>query len=418
MKGNNYYSNIFTNIFNVVCVFFYIYQCNLLFLGLPFVYSSVQLSWGLMLIMAIITRSKKHHVFKDNTEYSVWKTHVRYLLILLLYSIFLLLNIGHGDGTHIIDTLTKIILYGVSTYWIWSIFFEDIEDFMRVLLTTGVIQTIIIIICLVNPPLTVILDSTLNYNPDLYSSHIASDLRELYAGGIGCITSSGLVKYVLTGMLPCVYFCVKTQKNIYFKLFFVMSFCAAILARTGLLLDIIMLVFIFYRNFRLRNLFYIGFVLVVSLWIISSIAGSGLIDNFIDRYEDAKSDNGMGFFEAYFYGPKALYPPLQVDTFWGVGITAGRSANGYDVNVDGGPMRQYCAIGILGCVLFYYFIIKNQIRAIKLIKNQLNKQILWLYLVCLFVCEWKEVTYMGTWPLMLFLFIALLIKKEENLSNV
>ena len=97
----------------------------------------------------------------------------------------------------------------------------------------------------------------------------------------------------------------------------------------------------------------------------------------------------------------------------GVGVTSGISANGYRVNVDGGPLRQYSAIGILGCILFYFFVMRNQVKTISLLRNKNNRHILWLLFLCLFISEWKEVTYMALWPLMFFFFISYLLQVEE-----
>ena len=425
-KKDNMHS-VFFYIFTVCCMFFYIYQSNLTFLGLPFITSSVQLSWILMVLYAffILLSKKEQPLFFNGFHiYAKWKKHVLYYLMLFVYSLFLLLLVGRGEGMNLSEEVFKIFIYGISMFWIWRKMFGNIEVFMRVLLFTGILQTIVIFYCLINPYFVLLIDATLNFSPEALSNNMSiSETRELYAGGIGCITSSGLIKYTLTCLIPCTYFCVKKEGWFYLLLFLPLAFCATMLARTGLIFVIILALFIVLKRFHGQSAIQLSVISVIALFLIVSLFSSQKYSRFVEerffRYESLKEGGGQGFFNSYFYGVNAHYPPINAETFWGVGVTSGKSANGYEVNVDGGPMRLYSAIGILGCLFFYFLFLSNQVKSIRLIINKDNRQLLWLLLVCLIISEWKEVTFLAFWPLPLFFYIAYLFKVDEmrKLSN-
>lgn len=401
-------------------IFFYVYQCNLTFLGLPFFNSSIQVSWFLFLIYSLI-RNNQSKVslasIKKLRTYKGWKRHFTYMFVLFVYSLILLIAIGHGDGSHIFDILFKIFIYGISIFWFWLFIFDDIEQFIRILLITGIIQTVVVLYCLYDPSITILLDATLNapYDDSIYQ--VTSEMRTLYAGGIGCITSSGVVKYALTGLFPCAYYCIKKGRR-YFLLFVVMAFTASMIARTGLLYDVVIASFIVLKCVKGKQATLLAIILLLIAYSCSVIFNSGKYARFFNerfyRYEDLKNDKGNGFFEAYFYGVNAHYPPINAETILGVGVMDGKSANGYLVNVDGGPMRTYSAIGIIGCLLFYFLVIRNQIRTAQSVSNKDSRHLLLLLLVCMIVGEWKEVTYFAFWPFVHYFFTAYLIEVEEK----
>lgn len=415
-------SSISFYIFAVICLFCYIYQFNLDFLKLPFFNSSVQVSWVLMLIYAIVISSLRntHFNIKGFRTYSRWKKHVKYFVILFLYSLFLIIVIGWGDGTNIILEVIKIFIYGILMFWIWREMFGSIDEFLKILLIVSIIQTLVVFYCLYDSTFAFILDQTVNFNPTA-THHVVTDLREGYAGGIGCISSHGLIKYALTGLFPCTYFCIKKKGILYLILFIIMAFCAAMIARTGLIFDAIFAIFIIIKRLRSSNLVSVVSLLVVvtvGIFALKSLFSSSTNEDFIEerfyRYEHLKDNRRDSFFELYFHGPDTKYPPINQNTILGVGVTSGTSANGYEVNVDGGPMRQYSAIGLLGCILFYFFVMFNQAKTIALLHNKDSRHLLCLLFLCLFISEWKEITYMALWPLMLFFFISYLLQIEEG----
>lgn len=420
-------SSLLFYVFATICMFFYIYQANLTFLGLPIITSSVQLSWGVMALYALIvtvigSNSKQKMSLKSYSTYRRWKKHVRCFLFLFIYALLLLVIVGYGKGDNISEAVLKIFIYGISMFWIWSKMFNSIDEFMKVLLYTGILQAIVIFYCLINPYFVLLIDATLNYSPEALSNNMSiSEIRELYAGGIGCITSSGLIKYTLTCLIPCTYFCVKNESWFYLLLFLPLAFCATMLARTGLIFVIILVLFIVFKRFHGQSAIQLSVISVIALFLIVFLFSSQKYSRFVEerffRYESLKEGGSQGFFNAYFYGDNALYPPINADTFWGVGVTSGKSANGYEVNVDGGPMRLYSAIGIIGCLLFYFLVISNQVKTIRLIMNKNNRHLLWLLFVCLIISEWKEVTFMAFWPLPFFFYLCFLFQCEDCKSQ-
>ena len=415
-------NSIFFYFFAVISLFCYIYQFNLMFLGLPVINSSVQVGWLLMVFYSIFVLivERKSLNLKLFKTFGRWKKHVKYFIVLFVYSLFLILIVGWGDGTNISLEIIKIFIYGVLMFWIWSLMFDSIDEFMGVLLVTGIIQTIIIYYCIFDPMFAFILDETVNSNPAL-EHHDIMEMREGYAGGIGCISSFGLIKYTLTGLFPCTYFCVKKQSVLYLIIFIIMAFCASMIARTGLICDFICVSYIIlkrFKGFKTGSIITLCIVVLFGVWAVYYLFTSSKYDDFIEerfyRYEQLTDDSRQSFVEAYFHGQNTKYPPINTDTFLGVGITSGQSANGYYVNVDGGPMRQYSAIGILGCLLFYFLIMRNQVKTIKLLHNKNNRHLLWLLFLFLIIGELKETTYMALWPLLFFFFVSYLLEVEEN----
>lgn len=419
-------SGLFFYIFAVICIFCYIYQFNLEFLGLPVINSSVQVSWALMFLYAIIVSFSKKRIInlKGVKTYGRWKKHVAYFIVLFAYSLFLLVAVGWGKGTNISLEIIKIFIYGIIMFWVWSVMFDSIDVFLNVLLIASIIQAFIIIYCLIDPAFAFVLDQTVNLDPNA-TEHETSVLREGYAGGIGCISSYGLIRYTLTGLFPCTYFCIKKKGVFYLVLFVIMAFCASMVARTGLLFDAIFAIYIIIKRLRSSSLVSIVSLIVVSIigiFAIRTFFYSSQYNDFVEerfyRYESLMDDKGSVFFDSYFHGTKTQYPPINSDTFLGVGVTSGTSANGYKVNVDGGPIRQYSAIGIVGCLLFYFFVMRNQAKTISLLRIKNNRHLLWLLFLILFISEWKETTYMALWPLMFFFFVSYLLQVEESRNQV
>jgi hypothetical protein len=143
------------------------------------------------------------------------------------------------------DTMLNIVLFGIPVYWAHKRIYSKLDDFMSVLLYATIIQTFFIILCLYDTNFAALMDLTFNYVED--GNNRIERLREGYAGGIGCIAAPGAILYSL-GVLACSYLFVKRKKWYFFLLLSVFLLISSMIARTGLLIDMVCVLYILIQS--------------------------------------------------------------------------------------------------------------------------------------------------------------------------
>lgn len=422
MSVNKQYKTTKNVLFYVICtflMFFYIYRCNLSFLGIPDQLHSLRLSAVAFVIYAII---KSLVVFgtsfkKINGQTVATRSYRSYCFlcfILFAYGYLLNLAIGVKEGNSFYDTMLNIVLFTLPVIWALTIIFDTTEEFMRVLLFVGIAQSFFIILCFIDKSFASYVDLTLNYSENEYfDSH-----RSGYAGGIGCITAPGVIRYS-TGILACVYMYLKKHRSTYLFIFTIFAILSSMIARTGLLIDFVALLFIVRSNKNINQGVFFIVTSCIIVFILYYLVSSGKYNMFLsERYArfTILEEEGIeeGFFANYFYGEDMVIPPLKWETIGGIGMISGKSANGYSVNVDGGPLRIYASIGIVFCIFVYFFLIKELIKNSRKSKIEWNRQTLWLYFCLLLISDFKEITFFVVYPMAIFYSLSILIYKEEK----
>lgn len=414
-KGFIFYS------ITTVLTFFIIYQSNLSFLGLPPEMHSSRVA-SILLVLYALVRCESNWPIELQQKSKIGRTFIRIVrlyLIFALYSCTLYLIQGPGVGTHSFITLINFFIITIPIIWAYNILFDDIDSFMKVLLYVGLIQGVVIVIGQKFPSFILFLNTTFNYKADLNSNYIFIDLVNNYAGGIGCITSQGAIRFA-SGLIASSFLYIKHSQSKYFFIFVFFAVVSSMIARTGLVLDLVCLISIIISKLHERKIIsiiaFLGLLCVISLISANIIsANSSYWKDRYKRYESLKEDKGVVFFTDYFQGEETTYPCLEENLFVGVGIFSGQSASGTKVNVDGGFLRTYSAYGLIPALIFYYILFTNFYILLKIPKIWYDKVLLMMLIISLIIGEFKEFFFMTYWPMTFFIVTSTLICKTQRL---
>ncbi len=396
-------------------MFFYIYQCNFAFIGIPHQFHSSRIACIIFIIWAMLKGSNKNAIYDKCVLYNL-KRNIIFFVILLAYSFFLIALYGMGKGLNITTQLINIFLFGFIALWAWNRIFTSFDDIMRTLLYVGIIQALFICLCFVLPSFSSFLDMTLNASEErrFYEMQMR---RDYYAGGVGCIAAPGLIRYSVS-LVAAVYFYCKRKNPFNLAIYFFLGVVGTMIARTGLIMFIVSFVFLLIIAIKNKRIISTSFVLFFISVLLINVVDTSKFDSFINerykRYNNLNEDKGEEFFTEYFSGENTKIPPLNKDTFWGGGVLSGTSGNGYTVNVDGGFLRLYAAIGILGVLLFYLFNIKYMYKATSNIKDKYAKWTCLLFLLILLIGEAKENVLIMGWSVSLYYASLLCAYKSQG----
>lgn len=411
--------NAIVFMFQTMLMFFYIYEFNLSTFGLPSAITSRRIVVALFGILFIVKAviSQKRIAFLQNKK-SIF--YIFFLLIsFLVYVSAILMDSGYGDGNYAATDIIEFFLFTIVPLFFISSCFDSKERFLKCILASAVIQTAIIIMCQINSPFCHFIDYYFSADYEYVTIH-----RSVYAGGLACITAPGFFRYS-TGLFTCIYFLFKNKKIRFLFLYFIMSFVGSMIARTGLLVSTVGLLFIlcFFvkkteKKHLLRVLLFISILFVcVLLFLNTSIAKFTFGDN-IQRFVDLiKNGIQAEFLDGYFGTASGnILPPLNRMTFFGTGMTYGTSANGVSCNVDGGYFKLFFAFGLIGSICFYSILLLILLKSILRFKNQ--KPLFYslvFFLIIIIIGEFKE--YIVFTQYMLFIMLGLISLKTSSIEN-
>lgn len=420
---NSSISNKYSLLYNIgllvkaLLMFMYIYDTNLSVFGFPSIFTTRRLVViGLFGYVLLIKGFNK--TFSRKSFGNCWLPFNKIILFqyfIFLYSLILLLLVGRGIGDHIYEISLRFLIFGILPVFLFKELFRDADEFMKVVLLATFIQSIFVVYSLINPLFGVMLDSIFSLDEDYVTRH-----RSGYAGGLNCITAPGCLKFSM-GLVASVYFCIKRRSLIHYISFIFLSVVATMIARTGLLLSFCGLMIIIYSGIKqhgsklIVNTIFPLCILACALYYF--VDNGGFTDFFEFKrlqnlFEDGGSDDG--FFDEYFSGEDTKIPALDYDTLIGIGITSGVSGTGIPINVDGGFLRLYGALGVVVCILFYYiffsqlFVIKNRI------KNLTVKLTVLYFIMIMIIGEFKEFTIYSQYMVGIFFTLIALLKTNYN----
>ena len=336
-------------------------------------------------------------------------------IILLVYSFLLIALYGMGNGLNISTQLINIFLFGFTALWAWNRIFDSFDDIMRTLLYVGILQAFFICLCLAIPSFSSMLDITLNATEerDFFEMQMR---RDYYAGGVGCIAAPGMIRYSVS-MVAAVYVYCKRKNLLNLALYIYLGIVGTMIARTGLVMFAVSLVFLLIMATKNKRFISTSLLLILFSILLVNMVDTGKYDSFISerfkRYISLSEDRGEEFFTEYFSGENTMIPPLNSGTFWGGGLLSGTSGNGYTVHVDGGFLRLYAAIGVLGVMAFYFFNIKYMYKASSNIKERNVKLTCLLFLLILLIGETKENVLIMGWSVSLYYVSVLCAYKSQ-----
>lgn len=405
----------------VVITFCYVYQFDLSIIGLSKEIHSVRIAAVAILVLAIFNGLLSKRKRLEGLAGTHFKHFVVVHVFLLIYMIVLALLLGPWTGIHMLVVLINTFLFVFIPIIAFYQIIDSFDAFMRILLWVTIVQAIIIWICVLNPQIATVIDIAFNS----FGDNEMSQMRTGYAGGLGCITYSGVVRFSV-GLVACVYFCLKKHSLLYLFLLLALGFTCSMIARTGIFVTglAFIVVFVYYfrkrKEYALRILVLIGLVAFVAFLCISnSKKYSSFIEerfvrtkNLVEEQSGETSFMETSFFQGYFHGVDTKIPDLSFETIVGTGVISGKSGNEIEVNVDGGFYRLYVGYGLVLSVLFYfYFFVGFYILSIK--NKDFSKRLTFLLmLLMILVGEFKEWNIYSSCHVTVFFLMALLVSKE------
>lgn len=412
--------NLFLLFFQVFIVFFYIYEFNLRAWGLSSDITSRRIVVLVMLIIAIIKTLLQNKKFTFDVYQSGYFKYMKFCVLLLIYVLSITLFIGSGDGDKVAIDLIQVILFSLIPIAFVPYLFDSVDRFLKVILLTAIIQTIIILLCQFNNAFCNFIDINFSTDYEYVSMH-----RATYAGGIGCITAPGLLRYS-TGILACLYYLFKRQEVRYFLLFLLFSFVGTMVARTGLIVMFIGLIFILlfcFKNGKTKLIISLSFLTIFLVGLCLILSNTAAVQNFMGgNFKRLINlfNNGLQseFLDGYFGDASGnILPPINSKTFFGTGLVNGVSGNGVECIADGGYIRLFFAFGLPGVVLFYGYTMRVLLKGT--FQNKKNAPIFWTLLcmiTIIIVGEFKEYLILNQYMLFIAFSVILLINKERSMN--
>ena len=405
-----------------ILMFFYMFPFHLVPFGIPDQLNTNRIASFSFLLIAIIIRFRRGPKKMEGVAYKEWRSIVLFHIPVFFYMVLLIWMNGLKEG---LDMATILIndafTIFIQVYALFNIF-DDVSDFLKVVLYAVLVQTVIIWFSVIDPTYALTIDTLFNQSEKIIEN------REYYAAGLGCMAAPGLLVYYL-GMIACIYFAIKRKSSWLVLLYTIMVVTAVMIARTGLLLGIIGYVFLLI-NLKNKLSSVLGSVLLVFIAtsVIFLLIGKGEILTFFEsrfirliglfnESEQIQSVSELSFFQGYFHASDTYIPPLSFDTLIGTGITSGSTKTGIHVNVDGGYIRLYVAYGLILAVFFYIFLAKKLIKTCKGSSDKIIKAILLLTIVLVFIGEFKEWYIYSSCVLVFYFVIALLTPQKMKYES-
>ncbi len=400
-----------------IIAFIYIYSLSLK----PFPQANTRRLVCIVVLGIIILFRKKILIFKD---YSVWKTCRKYyifqLCVYMYTSILILFLAGKEHGTTISGSILEFLVFGLLGYIMFLNLFDNIDELMHVLLIVTVIQCIIIFSGILFPWASAIIDHFMDDYTLSYFNYSKFRLGG-YAGGIGCITSTGSMQLSL-GMISASYF-IQTKKNNlkYFFLFMFITFISVAVARTSFILSmvavsIIIITSIFSKNFKLlKNITSIIFVLFIGILVINFTGLASNLPQIFKRFFFLVEHGSNSFFLAYFDNK---VPPISLHTIIGTGIISGDIGNGTMIIADGGFFRMYTALGLPLSIILYLVVFGTIFKHFLKAKESPIKYTILIFLCYLLIGEIKEPYLYTNYMLVIYtVFVNLAFCKERKCNK-
>lgn len=392
--------------------------------GLPF--GTVIPILGILSLIVVVSfirgyRPDKNRTFIAVRKYWFWN------IFLLLYVFGILQVFGTGDGDTPLNDYLQMLIILPFFYISGGYLFSDVEQLAKVLYIGVVIQSIIIIIGLFSPTITIGLTMLL---PQGTLSELYGGFEEAIAGGykvgLGVFTSAGSLRMAI-GQIGALYYLNKTKgAKLFFHLilFLLVTIATSVVSRTGLLVSVVGLLVVFLVKLKQGGHRSGGFVILIIVLLVTgyTVVTSLFTNNFLeDTFQRFIFTAEVGIHDGYFRGYLGeggdnTIPPISPETIIGLGITKGVSGSGITTITDGGFMRNYSAMGLVVAIINYIIISVIFFKQYKSTRTYEYKGIL-IYIFLIFIIgEFKEYYIYYISPMcFFFLFINLIERSEHQL---
>ena len=408
--------------FYILCLLMFFLVFNIQFKNLPPIITSARIScillfmWGVFKNRMII---KIDNSFSARGFFSVWKL----MFVISLYSAVLLIIYGRGYGSTALGYyLNFLIFISLGFYGIVNVF-DKIEQITSVFITIMVIQSIIILISVASSSFRNFIDTTFNSQSYFNTTRSAEDMYNLgYAFGIGCMTSTGSIGLSF-GQISILYLLKKDfgGKALHLLEYTLITMATTMLSRTGLFISLFILAVLFLSDISPKRFFKIlfSFSLVV-LFLYLLLFYSSWSELLLMRFSRLEHLIKNGLYESYFKGylnaDTTSIPVFSIDTILGMGILSGITGNGIKVNVDGGYLRSYAAIGVVWSLILYLTLLRITTKVSRKFKGTNEHIVCTAMIILLFFGEIKE-PHILRFILCFYFSICYFMEKDRHALN-
>lgn len=349
------------------------------------------------------------------------------LVLILLYTYSFILQQINLPGIESPNTALfpsrAMLQYILNVIWfafLVSNIFGNMEDFCKVQLNITLFQSAIAIIGRLSLPFRLFIYNHFVIDDGRLLDGIQIGIRSVILGCAGATASVIL----FTGCICCIYLLMisgySNYQSLYMKYVVIMA-AMSFIGRTGLYFAI--LLFLFYMVYTAcyqRKMFVInckiGFIgiLVVAAYVLFS-PNNPMKLYYIDWVGEIFI-KGVGKGSTIQALVQSGIPDLTIETFFGMSIIRGVSRLGTEVFSDIGYVMYYAALGLLGSVIFYSSIFLYYILKITGTIAFRQRVILLVFLICIFILEYKE-PFMGKTPLLMILSTMLYTAQKEAVQK-
>jgi len=367
-------------------------------------------------------------IFKWNEVISLLKGLNLHKLRMSLFLLFgcLLITLFHSMESHsslyeyFEPTEVIIIVIGILIVGLWAgVTFKSFERFAWVLVAVGVVQSISVFESAVNPGFKSFIEEHFLYEgfADKVSTASLDDLAR--SPGIGIAWSSGslVLAYCCFALVA-----LKIESKIsmlwFSMLFAIIAGATALVGRSGLLVEIGLLIFFGLSTGKVKNILTLLLVAIVGLIVFNQVMS--LLDNFVaestQRWilafmdSDKVSHTNEGVL-------KGGFPEFSSLFIFGTGVEYGQY-NGQAFYADSGYIKSYTSIGIVGMVCYYIGILYFIISTFPKHMPRMRKFFLWVAIAAIYIMEYKEPfigMFVYTW--VIFVMGLLWNKEQRTLIN-
>lgn len=413
----------FALMLKTLLIFMFIYKSTPIE-GMTFI-TSERVAVLLFFFMAIIKKQWKVCFYKNLYIDKLWKYELIFQSFLLLYTIILILLIGWGDGDTLTEQIINFLVVTPIAVYSLSIVINSTEELLKILLVVTIFQSIVVLMGVLNPTVGDIID-----NLQINKTYVYWDYpyyRSLgYATGIACVAAKGSLIMAL-GCIASYFFIRKKNKQIlYWFAYLLISVAMTAVARTGLVFALIVLCFLIMDSSSNMNLVKRILILLSGLlfgiFITVLVISQGLLVDYsiVDVFPRVYDLYERGFFDSFFRyyidSDSTIIPSVSWATIVGTNILSGTSGNDITVNVDGGYLRMYVALGIPLTMFFYLFQIGIMIKAKRIIVDKVKKTLAFLFILLMFLGEFKEFYFYLRYLIVIY-FVYCHLVEIENMES-
>lgn len=353
--------------------------------------SSFQLVIFIAVLQIIFNFNKVNQIFHLCRRKS-WSRFIVMMSICFLIALMHAMGTQQPNCTYFEPVTLIIIVFSIIVMMLWSVIeFKSIDRFLLIVTFVGIFQSGIVLLSVVNPNFQQLITENFMSEQFLNKVEEASISHMARTAGLGIAWSSGSIVMAYTGFALLILKVRNRLPMLLFCVFYILIMGAtALMGRTGLLLEILFLLYYAIASGKIRIVCTIALILlggVLVLWkvlqtldpLIAEATQSWML-GFLDSDSVQNTNSGI---------VKDGFPPFSLDFIFGTGVEFGNFGS-YSFYSDSGYIKTYTSIGVVGMICYYGGLLILLMSPIIKPINKKMKRFIWVAIVALYFVEYKE----------------------------